>query len=159
MAKLLLNLIFWFVRVTLRSQHDLILENVALRQQLAILKSKRNRPVLHNIDRVFWVALQESWMKWKNVLVVVKPETVVRWHKEGFRLYWRWKCKSDRIGRAQILHCAHHHVQRALCVLHHHACETTDHPVRCYNPSLFRMGCSATQKRFSFRDGSKISDT
>ncbi len=102
MAKLLFNLLFWFVRATFRSQQDLILENLALRQQLAVLKSKRTRPILHYVDRAFWVALQESWKRWKNVLMVVKPETIVRWHKEGFRRYWRWKSKPGTIGRSLI---------------------------------------------------------
>jgi Integrase core domain. len=102
MAKLLLNLLFWSVQAAFRSQQDLILENLALRQQLAVFKSKRTRPVLHNVDRAFWVAFQESWKKWKNVLIVVKPETVVRWHKEGFRRYWCWKSKFDSMGWPQI---------------------------------------------------------
>jgi hypothetical protein len=62
---------------------------LALRQQLAVYAQARPRPRLTSLDRAFWLALQRFWPRWKEVLVVVKPETVVRWHRQGFRLYWR----------------------------------------------------------------------
>ncbi len=54
-------------------------------------------------DKLFWVCVSRSWSKWKESLVIVKPDTVVRWHREGFRLYWRWKSRrGKKIGRPPI---------------------------------------------------------
>jgi transposase InsO family protein len=60
-----------------------------LRSQLAVYAHQRRRPKLSPLDRAFWVALSRLWPRWKNHLVVVRPETVVRWHRQGFRRYWR----------------------------------------------------------------------
>ena len=80
------------------SRADLILENLALRQQLAVLRRKQPRPRLRASDRVFWLALRRWWPRWKETLAIVQPETVIRWHREGFRRYWRWKSRP-RAGR------------------------------------------------------------
>jgi hypothetical protein len=53
-------------------------------------------------DQVFWVLLRRVWSRWAEVLVVVKPETVVRWHRAGFRLYWRWLSRRRELGRPRI---------------------------------------------------------
>ena len=66
-------------------------ENLALRQQLAVLNRKIHRPQLRRRDRFFWVILSQIWKNWQEVLINVKPETVIKWHRQGFRLYWRWK--------------------------------------------------------------------
>lgn len=71
-----------------RHEEQAIVE-LALRQQLAVYAQKRPRPKLSPLDRAFWVALSRLWPGWKNHLVVVRPETVVRWHRNGFRRYWR----------------------------------------------------------------------
>jgi putative transposase len=89
------------VRVFLRSRSDTALEILALRQQVAVLKRKRPRPPLNRVDRLFWVALQRLWSRWTDVLVIVKPETVVGWHRAGFRLYWRWRSRP-RGGRPKV---------------------------------------------------------
>ena len=68
---------------------SLILENLVLRQQLAVLKRRRPRPPLHAVDKLFWVVVRRFWPEWKRSLIVVTPETVVRWHRAGFRMYWR----------------------------------------------------------------------
>jgi len=73
-------------RSSLKSQRELTLENLALRQQLAILHRKSKRPKLHEADRVFWVALCRLWPDWQNALILVKPETVIGWHRKGFKL-------------------------------------------------------------------------
>jgi DNA-directed RNA polymerase specialized sigma54-like protein len=86
------------VRVFLRSRQVTALEIFALRQQLAVLKRKRPRPRLNPLDRLFWTALRRIWSHWAEVLVVVKPETVVGWHRAGFRLFWRWRSRP-RGGR------------------------------------------------------------
>jgi len=99
-AGFLLSL-FAAVGVYFRSRTDTALELLALRQQLAVLKRRRPRPPLSRLDRLFWIALQDSWARWKDVLVIVKPETVIGWHRAGFRLYWRWRSRPQG-GRPQI---------------------------------------------------------
>jgi putative transposase len=64
--------------------------NLALRQQLAVLKRKHPRPPMGLVDKIFWVFVRRFWDAWKQSLVLVDPETVVRWHRAGFRLYWSW---------------------------------------------------------------------
>ncbi len=88
-------------RSSMKSQRELALENLALRQQLAVLKRKTKRPRLTNADRAFWVALRRLWPGWQNVVLMVKPETVIRWHRKGFKLYWTWKSRN-RTGRPPI---------------------------------------------------------
>ena len=78
-------------RSSLKSQRALALENLALRQQLAVLKRTTKRPTPTNTDRAFWVALSRLWTGWQHALILVKPETVIGWHRKGFRLYWTWK--------------------------------------------------------------------
>jgi putative transposase len=71
------------------SRGKLVLENLALRQQLAVLKRRHPRPQLDLFDKLFWVTAHRFWSVWKEALIVVTPETVVRWHRAGFRFYWR----------------------------------------------------------------------
>lgn len=83
-----------------RSRRDLLLENLALRQQLAVLTSRHPHPRLAVPDRLFWVGLSRFWSGWKRALLIVQPETVVRWHRAGFKLYWSWiSRKGVRVGR------------------------------------------------------------
>jgi transposase InsO family protein len=82
------------LRSAFRSRANLALENLALRQQLANLRRTSGRPHLRKADRAFWIVLSRLWSRWADVLVVVKPDTVVRWHRAGFRLFWRWKSRS-----------------------------------------------------------------
>jgi putative transposase len=89
------------VRVFFRSRADTALEVIALRQQLAVLKRKRPRPLLTELDRLFWITLRRFWPGWKNVLLIVKPDTVIGWHRAGFRLYWRWRSRPQ-IGRPKL---------------------------------------------------------
>jgi len=80
------------------SLRDIALENLALRQQLAVFKRKCPRPRLRRTDRFFWVWLSRSWKDWHRALIIVRPETVVAWHRKGFRLFWSWisRRKSGR---------------------------------------------------------------
>src|SRR5450631_447739 len=78
----------------LRTRANLALENLALRQQLANLRRTSSRPRLSTSDRAFWLVLSHVWSRRADVLVVVKPDTVLRWHRAGFRLFWRWKSRS-----------------------------------------------------------------
>jgi transposase InsO family protein len=84
-----------------RSRGEQAIVELALRQQLAIYAQARPRPRLTSLDRAFWVALHRLWPRWKEVLVIVKPETVVRWHRKGFRLYW-WALSRRGPGRPRI---------------------------------------------------------
>ncbi len=101
MFRLVLSLFWWF-RAFLRSRNSLGLEILALRQQIAVLKRKNPRPGLSPWDQLFWVFLRRVWSRWAEVLVVVKPETVVRWHRAGFRLYWRFLSGRREKGRPRI---------------------------------------------------------
>ena len=69
-----------------RSRRTLLLENLALRQQLAVFKRQNSRPRLATADKIFWVLLLRFWSLWKTALMVVSPDTVVRWHRPGFQL-------------------------------------------------------------------------
>jgi len=83
-----------------RSRRDLLLENLALRQQLSVFKRKRPQPRLVPSDKFFWVMLRRLWPGWKRALILVQPETVVRWHRTGFKLYWTWHSRHRRrVGR------------------------------------------------------------
>src|ERR1035438_2433029 len=96
MIALLRHLVGWII-VAFQSREDLILENLALRQQLLVLHSKRPRRRLSAMQKLFWLILKKLWAGWKNPLVLVTPRTVVGWHRAVFRLYWKWLSK---IGRA-----------------------------------------------------------
>ena len=86
-----------------QSHRQLFLENLALRQQLAALKRKHPRPRLSALDRLFWVLASKLWSSWKQSLIIVTPETVVRWHQAGFALYWRAISNARRVvGRKRI---------------------------------------------------------
>jgi putative transposase len=86
----------------LRSHRALALENLALRHQLEILKRNAKRPCLKNRDRTLWIILSHFWSDWRKSLMVVQPETVIRWHKRGFRLYWKWKSRPGWPGRRKV---------------------------------------------------------
>jgi putative transposase len=89
------------IRVFCQSRSDTALEVLALRQQIAVLKRKSPRPKLNFWDRWFWTALHHLWSRWRDVLVIVKPETVIGWHRAGFRLYWRWRSRRGG-GRPKV---------------------------------------------------------
>ena len=78
-----LQLVTILLRLLLQSRATLAAENLALRQQGAVLQRSR----LHRRDRIFWGWLSRLWRGWRSSLIVVQPETVLRWHREGFRLY------------------------------------------------------------------------
>jgi len=91
-----------FTRV-FRSRRDLLIENIALRQQLAVFKRHNSRPRLAAPDKMFWVWLHRSWSSWKSALIIVSPDTVVRWHRTGFKLYWRFLSRVRQpLGRRPV---------------------------------------------------------
>ena len=75
------------LRAIFRGRAELVIENLALRQQVTALKKKRPRPVLDDADRAFWVALRASWPGWVSRLVIVNADTVAKWHRDRFRRY------------------------------------------------------------------------
>lgn len=94
--------VLFLVPACLVSRFSLAAENLALRQQLAVYQRKIKRPKLRKRDRLFWVCLSRLWSGWRSPLVLVQPATVVKWHRAGFRLYWRWKSRSKKIGRPKV---------------------------------------------------------
>jgi transposase InsO family protein len=104
MLRALLTLVASIVRSAIalfrRREGQAIME-LALRQQLAVYVHRHPRPRLSPLDRAFWVALSRFWPHWRSALVVVRPETVIRWHRKAFRGYWRWISKPGP-GRPPI---------------------------------------------------------
>ena len=88
--------------VFFRSRYNLGLEILALRQQLGVLKRKNPRPRLRFHDQMFWILFRRLWPSRGSVLVIVKPETVVAWHRAWFRLFWRLRSRPKCLGRPQI---------------------------------------------------------
>jgi len=91
-----MQMMFAVVHTLLAKRADLAMENLALRQQVAVLKRKTPRPRLNNGDRLFWALLSRVWCNWRNALVIVTPETVLRWQKKRLRDFWRRKSKPGR---------------------------------------------------------------
>jgi putative transposase len=95
----LLGALFAFPFRFFRCRSDL-LENLTLRQQLTVLKQKHPQPRFAAPDQLFWVMLRWIWPRWKQALILVRPETVVRWHRKGFKFYWTWLSRHRaRAGR------------------------------------------------------------
>jgi putative transposase len=95
------RMIVMLFRAFMLPRAALAAEIVALRQQLSVLQRSVRRPRLRRRDRIFWVWLSRLWADWRSSLVTVKPETVVRWHSQGFRLYRRWKSRKQP-GRPRV---------------------------------------------------------
>jgi hypothetical protein len=96
------NALFLLFRGLFVSRSNLVLENLALRQQLTVQQRTIKRPKLKHKDRIFWAWLSRIWPQWKSALIVVKPETVIKWHRRGFKLYWRCKSWPNKVGRPRI---------------------------------------------------------
>jgi len=77
----------------LRPHAAVVAENLLLRQQLGVLRRQVKRPAIGPTDRLFWILVSRLWDRWRDLLVLVKPETVIRWHRSGFRAYWRRKSR------------------------------------------------------------------
>src|SRR3954470_11442055 len=83
-----------------KTRAALQMENVALRHQIGVLqRSAKKRPWLQVTDRLLWVWLSRVWTDWRSSLVIVKPETVVAWHRKAFGLFWTWKIRTGKAGR------------------------------------------------------------
>src|SRR5664280_492295 len=84
-----------------QSHSGLVLENLALRHQLAVLKRQARKPKLRSADRLLWVGLRRIWPHWQQALLLFQPQTIIAWHRLGFRLFWRWKSRT-RAGRPSV---------------------------------------------------------
>ena len=85
-----------------RTRAALEAEILALRQQLQVLQRSRRRQLrLTRADRALWVLLSHIWSRWRTTMVLVKPATVIAWHRQGFRLFWTWKSRR-RLGRPSV---------------------------------------------------------
>src|SRR5262249_11161678 len=98
----MLTLLFC-LRDCFRTRLVLHAEILALRQQLLVLRrsSRGHRLRLGWTDRVLWIWLSRLWSDWRSALLIVKPETVIAWHRRGFRLYWSWKSRRHQ-GRPAV---------------------------------------------------------
>ena len=91
------------LRAIFCSREELLIENLALRQQVAALKKERPRPVLDDVDRAFWVALRASWPGWASRLVIVNPDMVAKWHRDRYRRHWAKNSHARRSpGRPRV---------------------------------------------------------
>ena len=97
MAKLL----FFGVTALFKSRRRLVMENTLLRYQIQIMKRKKRRLNFKAWDKAVLVWFSKQISDWKKILTIVEPETIIRWHRKGFRLYWKWKY-SGKIGRNPI---------------------------------------------------------
>jgi transposase InsO family protein len=94
--------LFTSLLTVFRSRAALQLEILALRHQLGVLQRSVKRPKLTSADRFLWAQLSQSWSGWRSALVIVKPETVMCWHRKAFRLFWTWKVRHGRPGRPPV---------------------------------------------------------
>jgi putative transposase len=97
-----LHLLAAAVSAAFQSRATLQLENLALRHQLGVLRRSVKRPKLTSADRLLWVWLCDVWSDWRSALVIVKPATVIGWHRRGFRLFWTWKVRRGQPGRPLV---------------------------------------------------------
>jgi len=97
-----LNLMEVATATAFKSRAALQVENLALRHQLAVLRRSVKRPKLTSVDRLLWAWLCQAWNDWRASLVIVKPETVIGWHRKGFRLFWTWKVHGGQPGRPAV---------------------------------------------------------
>jgi putative transposase len=88
----------WAIAALLKPKALLVAENLCLRQQLIVLQRRQSRPRLLRADRRFWILARQWYSGWRDVLLIVQPETVLRWHREGWRAYWRWRSRPRRRG-------------------------------------------------------------
>jgi len=79
-------------------QGDLLLDNLALRQQILVLRRTNPKPSFSVLDKAFWVVLYRHLKRWRRPLALVKPETVISWHRQGWRLWWKWKSRPKEVG-------------------------------------------------------------
>jgi hypothetical protein len=93
----------WGIAACFRSKASLVAENLCLRQQLLVLHRRQARGRLRDADRRFWIVACRWFASWRHSLLIVKPEAVLRWHRRGWKAYWRWRSKGTGLrGRRPI---------------------------------------------------------
>src|SRR5438128_4989128 len=98
--KAVLSSLLSMLRSCFQTRTSMQIEILALRHQLAVLQRRTDKsPKLRTGERLLWFILSRVWEQWRSALVVVKPETVIAWHRKGFRLYWRWKSRAGKCGK------------------------------------------------------------
>jgi len=97
----ILRLIWAFLRSLFRSRAALAAENVMLRQQLIVVHRSVPRPKLRPADRVLLCWISRLWSGWRSAPLIIKPDTVTRWHRQGFKLYWHWR-SHKKPGRPKV---------------------------------------------------------
>src|SRR5215470_9380955 len=102
LALSLLQLLVAATAASFKSRTALQVENLALRHQLAVLRRSVKRPKLITADRLLWAWLSQAWVDWRLSLLILKPETVIGWHRKGFRMFWTWKVRRGRPGRPAV---------------------------------------------------------
>src|SRR5205823_10767526 len=95
----LLLFVFRFIHLLLSGHQAVAIENAALRMQIAAFQRKRKRPLLTTVDRIFWITLRSLWSEWRDPLLYVHADTVVRWQRERFRRFWARLSKPPRRRR------------------------------------------------------------
>jgi hypothetical protein len=85
-----------------RTRAALQLEIIALRHQLGVLQRSVKRPKFNRFDRFLWAWFCGAWNEWRSALCIVKPDTVIAWHRKGFRLFWTWKVRRGQRGRPPV---------------------------------------------------------
>ena len=107
----ILRMILAFLRAFFASRATLVAENVMLRQQLIVLQRSVKRTRILKRDRILWSWLLRLWSGWRSALLIVQPATVVRWHRQGFKLHWRWESRR-RPGRPKVDREIRHLIRR-----------------------------------------------
>jgi hypothetical protein len=96
--------LFASVWASFRSRAALQIEVLSLRHQLGVMQRSVKRPRLTAADRLLWAWLSKLWCDWRTALVMVKPETVIGWHRKSFRLFWTWRVRRGKLGRPGVPH-------------------------------------------------------
>ena len=95
--------LLWGISAVFRPKLLLIADNLCLRQQLLVLHRRKPRPRFKDADRRFWIVACRGFLGWRSSLLILKPETVLRWHRQGWRTYWRWHSRRrGSRGRSPI---------------------------------------------------------
>ena len=102
LALSLLHLLAAAASASFKSRTALQAENLALRHQLTVLRRSVKRPKLITADRLLWAWLSQVWIDWRSSLLILKPETVIGWHRKGFRMFWTWKVRRGKPGRPTV---------------------------------------------------------
>src|SRR5208282_3613562 len=85
-----------FLSLGLHSRTSLAAENLFLRKQLAFYQERKVKPRRADNPTRFTLVLLSRWFNWRDALIVVRPRTLIAWHRKGFRLFWRWKSEAGR---------------------------------------------------------------